>query len=278
MHVFGQADRKRVAVAVGEPVLGPHQEAVRRIPCELGRDPPFIAVGRQPPHARRFQQRQLVEVCRLLADGLQEAGLEQRQDQQVVVVVRDPERLRGAGPGVEEARMVAARHEDHVFGVRREDRLLVPRRTARQPRASVLAFAVVVHELAVEQLRRLRRPRAGRRGEGLRVEEAGSFGVGVPPLGLVPVAVVGTHDMCVGEGWRTVGCDVELGDANVPVSVSAPGDEVPVQMRILDMRSVGRPVGVVIVDALPIEGSGGRGLDVGELCLVGPVDVHRPQG
>src|SRR5205823_9853474 len=53
LGVFGGARGKRIAVAVREPVLRPHQELARRVPGELWGDPAVLAVGGEPSHRSR---------------------------------------------------------------------------------------------------------------------------------------------------------------------------------------------------------------------------------
>src|SRR5439155_1182796 len=80
---------------------------------------------------------------------LQEARLEERQDEQVVGVARRARGLRAFGEAVEEAGVVARGHEDHVLHVGREDGLLVPVGVVGQP--ARLAAPPLVDELAEEE-------------------------------------------------------------------------------------------------------------------------------
>src|SRR5438309_10740678 len=99
------------------------------------------------------------------------------------------------------------------------------------------------------------------------------FRVRVPPLRLIPMTIGGTNDVRVREVGSPVGGDVELCDPYVPVAVPAARDEVPIEMRVLDVAAVRGPVGVVVVDALPVERPGARWLHVGALGLLGAIDA-----
>ena len=72
--------------------------------------------------------------------------------------------------------------------------------------------------------------------EGLGVEEAGA--VWCPPLGLVPVAVGGAHDVLVDQARAVRAVGIEARDADVRSAVAAFG-RVPVQRRPHDV--VARP-------------------------------------
>src|SRR5690242_2266095 len=80
-RVDGEAD----TLARRQPVFGPPQLLVGRVPGELGRYPAVFAVVCQAAYGAGLQVEQ-VEVSGLLAHRLEERGLEDWQRQQPVLV------------------------------------------------------------------------------------------------------------------------------------------------------------------------------------------------